>query len=1158
MKALIWNSPWIAQGDILFYKNCFIKHLVPQANLLNEIGYSVDVVTHDLIKGEASKLNSAINRINLSFTDIIEMVGVLSDPSKDLYESTNSEISVSIQNHLIDKLASEYDVIMLWETPVPFLEKMFPESLIIHQMPGAFCRAPYPHLVTFDPVGLYKHGSLYKHFDQIVSDTNLHHTHVDEFKSLVKDSIAQLSPFSHQDLNPYQAFKELTLLPLQTSGHYAFLADTPYISQADYLVDILSKTELETGLVVTQYVTPKVKDTVLNDEVLNAIKEKWPNLIFKEEFDTINSISQYLLPLIDKVVSCSSSIALQSMVWNKDIIVPHETFIKRLSIDELNLSGYDKENVYSSVLDFIIRKQQPLAHKVLNDGKFLSALLEEMLSRKRSGKTGLDLYVDFDSIDSNYFAEMHEKFNVGRASRDIKNANEKISLLNADAAKLERIIKREGLEHVTFDVFDTLINRPVETPADAYKFMETLALDISGGITEDFYKVRLIAEVETRKNSDNGEITLDEIYAAIKEHYQLDSAIINKIMAAEIELEISLIQTREAGKRLWDAAIRTGRPISIISDMYLPHSAVQAMLEKAGYKGYQKLYVSSSYGVRKKEGGLFDIVLEDIGIQPNKIIHVGDNVAADIEMPKSKGMLTFRIVRALDRMRGNKYYKQIFNPRRGVGEKPRSIIAGLIANKLFDNQTGHVGENSLFMDSPYNVGYAALGPMLTAYMQWISRQAKRDGIDTLYFLSREGWLLKQIYDAVNQHNEDFVPSSYLYCSRRAVRVASIKNINDVLNIASQPFSSGVTLGELLNYRFGLTDSDVSHDSINECGFSGKDERLEANNETKVKFSRFCRHISHLILAQAEIERNVYMEYLESTGIISTPNAGIVDIGWKANMQASLGSLLDKKFNGYYYATLQGAEAWLVKGHDIKAFAGDFITVENRGSVVNNRHFVEFLTCHTEKSLVSMSRDSMGNIVKNFRDEPSHGMRSKLIDEIHNGAISFARDMSNRFGKLVQQSYADWSIGEKVFAFFVNSPTVEDAQIFVGQAFEDSFGGVARKYVIGNSREQLSVFNNGANVIYPAINNEAKKPKKKPQTTAGLAKNANQNSVVKYEPIAQIPKRYINLERFVFKRFSNKKKYDKYLKDRDAFFLDSKIALLNKWYNFTLGNKNNLN
>lgn len=1153
MKALIWNSPWIAQGDILFYKNCFIKHLVPQANLLSEIGYDVDVVTHDLIKNDSSKLKPSINRINLSFTDIIEMVGVLSDPSKDLYKQTGSEISESIKKRLYERLASSYDVIMLWETPVPFLEQMFPESLIIHQMPGAFCRAPYPHLVTFDPIGLYKHGPLYKHFDQIINNGTSNSKHLTEFKSLAKDSIAQLSPFSHQDLNPHDAFKGLTLLPLQTSGHYAFLADTPYISQADYLIDILGKTEIDTGVVVTQYVTPKVKDTILNDEVLNAVKQKWPNLIFKEQFDAINSISQYLLPLIDKVVSCSSSIALQSMVWNKDIIVPHDTFIKRLSIDAINSAGYEKEKVYSSVLDFILRKQQPLAHKVLNDGKFLGALLDEMLSRRKRGKTGIDLYVDFDSIDKSYFTEMHEQFNVGRASRDIKNVSETISLLNADAAKLERIIKREGIEHITFDVFDTLINRPTETPADVYKFMETLALEVSGGITEDFYKVRLIAEVETRKNSVNGEITLEEIYESIREHYQLDSSLVNKIMAAEVQLELSMIQPRQAGKRLWEAAIRTGRPISIISDMYLPHSVVQAMLEKAGYKGYQKLYVSSSYGVRKKEGGLFDVVLEELGIQASKIIHVGDNVAADIEMPKSKGMLTFRIVRALDRMRSNKYYKQIFHPRKGVGEKPRSIIAGLIANKLFDNQMGQIGEDSLFMNSPYNVGYAALGPMLTAYMQWIARQAKRDGIEMLYFLSREGWLLKQIYDSINLQNEGAVPSSYLYCSRRTVRVASIKTTNDILNIASQPFSSGVTLGQLMEYRFGLTESELSLDIITKCGFSGRDEFLEANNETKVKFSKFCRQISHLILAHAEMERDVYLEYLESTKITQTSKVGIVDIGWKANMQASLGSLLNKEFNGYYYATLQGAEAWLVKGHDIKAFVGDFITVENKSSAVNNRHFVEFLTCHTEKSLVSMTRDSMGNIVKNFRDEPSHGMRSKIIDEIHNGAISFARDMADRFGILLQQTYADWSIGEKVFAFFVNSPTVADAKMFVGQAFEDSFGGVAKKYVIGSNKDQLSVFNNGASVIYPIKKPEVQRNKKRQLVEPVDIKVVKNDNLVKYEPVIQIPKTYIKLERFVFKRFSNRKKYEKYLRDRDAFFQDSKVYMLSKWYNFT--NKN---
>ncbi|WP_153011394.1 hypothetical protein [Type-D symbiont of Plautia stali] len=93
MKALIWNSPWFAQGDILFYKNCYSKHLLPQANLLDSMGYEVDVITHDLIKDESSKLNKNINTINFTLSEIKNVVGLLSDPSRDLYEKPNGELS---------------------------------------------------------------------------------------------------------------------------------------------------------------------------------------------------------------------------------------------------------------------------------------------------------------------------------------------------------------------------------------------------------------------------------------------------------------------------------------------------------------------------------------------------------------------------------------------------------------------------------------------------------------------------------------------------------------------------------------------------------------------------------------------------------------------------------------------------------------------------------------------------------------------------------------------------------------------------------------------------------------------------------------------------------------------------------------------------------
>ncbi|EHE2522273.1 HAD-IA family hydrolase [Escherichia coli] len=1159
MKALIWNSPWFAQGDLLFYKNCFVKHLLPQANLLNSIGYDVDVITHDLISDTTSNLNRDINVINLKLENIIDIVGVLSDPSKELYDNPNGLLSIKIANKLKEVLSAYYDVIFLWETPVPFLENLFPEALIIHQMPGAFCRAPYPHMVTFDPVGLYKHGSLYKYFESIITDDTVHNSEsVNNFSEAVKNAINAITPFNYSDLDHREEYNELILLPLQTSGHYAFLSDTPYISQSDFLIDVLNNTPSKSGIVVTQYVTPKVKDTILTPEALSVIKKKWPNIIFNEKFDKINSVSQYLLPFVDKIVSCSSSLAIQALVWQKDISVPHDTFIKKLSSDYLKRFDIEQKKIYSSVLDFIINKQQPLASKILKDGDFLRALLDEMIKRKKSGKKGIDLFVDFNTIDPNYSSDLLNQFNISRAEKDVRKTDELMALQNADALKLERIVKREELEHITFDVFDTLINRPVETPADVYKFLETIALKISNGLTEDFYRARLTAEVETRNNSQKGEITLDDIYSALQKHYQLTDDIKDKIMHAEIELEISLIEARPAGKRLWEAAKRTGRPISIISDMYLPEFAIERMLTKAGYSGYDKLFVSSTYGVRKKEGGLFDVVLDELGIPPEKIIHIGDNVAADIKMPRSKGMLSFRIVRALDRMRNNKHYYNIFSPKKGVGEKPRSIIAGLIAAKLFDNPLGDLGENTLFLGKPYNLGYAALGPMLSSFVQWIIRQSKNDGLQRIYFLSREGWILKQVYDIYTKDDNESIPSVYLYCSRRTVRVASIRSINDILNVASQPFSSGVTISQLLNYRFGLEEKYITEEKLISAGFNTANDILESDNITKIKFSKLCQSLSKEIIDQATSERNTYIEYLNQVGIFDHDNSGIVDIGWKANMQGSLGELIDKKFIGYYYATLQGAEKWLDQGHTIKSFIGDFLSVESKSCAVNNRHLIEFLTCHTDRSLVCMTKGVSGKIIKHFRDEPMHSNRVKLIDEIHAGITNFAHDMKNRFGDIANQSYCDWSLGEKVLDDFIKSPTKEDVLFLVGQAFEDSFGGVSKKYVIANKPNQISVFNKGADIYFLE---EKKKGVKKDKNVPHIEKTtiannptkppAHTNSTKNIENvITSVPKIYLNIEKATLKLFSNPKKYNKYTKNRDAFFLDSRKKLLTKWYKLT--------
>lgn len=718
MKALFWIPPWCAHGDPLFYRNCLRKHLIPQANTLNAAGFDVDITLPALLESERELVDRGINVIELGPAATYELTGCFTDPSSIIYQDPANELSFRICERLRHTLASRYDVILLWETPVPFLERRYPEALIVHQMPGAFSRPPYPNTVTFDPVGLYKSGSLYRNASEIINSVinELDFRLTRDFTDQVKSSISSLQPWGRERLEGRLKLNKLALVPLQVSAHYSFNVDTSYRTQADFLLDILNSVPNDTGVVVTQYVTPRVSDTVLNADVVAALRSWWPNLIYQEEFDKLPSVSQYLLPLVDQVITCSSSVGLQALAWNRELIVRQPTFLQPFSTELRTSNIRQSSDSDLSTIAFLINRHQPLADLVVNDRQFLVHLLEDMVSRKRAGLQGLDLLPNFRSIDPTYDEKLLSSFAVERAARSIVRSSASWSAEQGEIDKFRRAIGDAQILAITFDVFDTLIKRPTETPADVYKFLEGLAIKLTNGAAEDFARVRETAEVETRATHEKGEITLDDIYLTVQKHYGFDEETILKLKAAEIDLELRFVTRRPIGWRLWQIACESGKPIHLISDMYLPVAVVAQMLKKAGYEHYKKLYVSSEYGVRKKEGGLFDVVLSDLKLPPETVLHIGDNKVADVEQPQARGMKTLRLVRALDRMRGNEIYKRLYPPSVGKGERARSIIAGLTANALFDAPSGAHEKTTHFQGSPYKLGYAALGPMLTGYM----------------------------------------------------------------------------------------------------------------------------------------------------------------------------------------------------------------------------------------------------------------------------------------------------------------------------------------------------------------------------------------------------------------------------------------------------------
>lgn len=183
---------------------------------------------------------------------------------------------------------------------------------------------------------------------------------------------------------------------------------------------------------------------------------------------------------------------------------------------------------------------------------------------------------------------------------------------------------------VSFDIFDTLIVRPFWEPSDLFYLLQ------SDKCSKEIAQKRINAEKKARKKnvSVKDEITLNEIYAELDENIGL-------LKNKEIELEIELCKPRRSIKCIYEQAVDQGKIIICISDMYLPHDVIRTMLNKCGYDKVDRVFLSSEYLKTKAQGSLYDVVLKELKVEANKVIHFGDNYLADIISAENKGIKTF-------------------------------------------------------------------------------------------------------------------------------------------------------------------------------------------------------------------------------------------------------------------------------------------------------------------------------------------------------------------------------------------------------------------------------------------------------------------------------------------------------------------------------------
>ncbi|WP_150124256.1 HAD family hydrolase [Cupriavidus nantongensis] len=713
---------------------------------------------------------------------------------------------------------------------------------------------------------------------------------------------------------------------------------------------------------------------------------------------------------------------------------------------------------------------------------------------------------------------------------------------------------------VTFDVFDTLIARTVLSPGDVFTLMEERVREISDGLIVDFRRFRVQAESRAREIARNDfgyqDVTLAEIYAEFKSMLDIPDEYIGKICDLEIETEHAVVIPRAIGADMLRVALRDGKDVMLISDMYLSASQIRDLLAAVGISGYEAIYVSSEIRKSKKEGDLFDYIIQRHGLVATDIVHVGDNAIGDFSVPAHKGIGVTRLRRAEEALFSEKRIGMALAPLKKSRTLSDSLLFSTVARGVFDTP-GSEGLDSFSTGDPVRFGYAVFGPTIVGFASWIYREAVRDGVKDLYFLSRDGWIVKEVFSLLFAKYSDCPKVHYFHASRRATRVAQISGRASILKILALPIYS-IEIGRYFETRFGLRLSDIPLEVLRAHGVSSHSHRIGAKFDRE-KLKNIALDLEVNILRVARAERQALCKAMEKARVIS-PYSAIVDIGYAGTMQSAFSSLGAKDIRGYYFATFDSVFSNLPPGKVAKGYICEGATPDQvRHGIGTHRFVYESVFCSREGTFIRYEEDESGDVIKVFGQHEDRA-REKLVDLAYSGVLRLASDLSQHSKCLSSPLYIDSRPATMVFEKFITVPAHTDAMLFEGVKFEDSMGPDTIRYlvpptekILEKSMTDAAIWAEGTRALAGHVKRNqmpnSTRSERSVKTNHAPARLTDPQHTPVVKAAAWWQKGILAAEYYLASKFLAERKFKKYIRDREIFFVDSRKEVMRKYYRY---------
>lgn len=201
------------------------------------------------------------------------------------------------------------------------------------------------------------------------------------------------------------------------------------------------------------------------------------------------------------------------------------------------------------------------------------------------------------------------------------------------------------------------------------------------------------------------------------------------------------------------------------------------------------------------------------------------------------------------------------------------------------------------------VGREITGPALFNFVKWILEESVQRNIHVLYFLARDGYILREIAEYLVSTYRLPIICKYLYCSRSSLRMPTYHFVGeeafDLLSLGGYC----VTLNSLLERANLNVTQRVT--VLEECGLLGQPCASPLSKTELSNVTQRLRDNSYYRECVIQNSKNAYpaaMGYLRQEGLFNGSQIAIVDSGWTGSMQRSLRQLLE---SGNYSGTITG-------------------------------------------------------------------------------------------------------------------------------------------------------------------------------------------------------------------------------------------------------------